>query len=72
MFVGVDEVVNVEVWWWSMLKIFLFELKLYWEIGEVLGILDFERGVKVFGSCFFYYKGLGVCLEWVVYNFMLD
>lgn len=72
VFVGVGEEENVEVCCWSELRIFVFELKLYWEVVENLGILDFECGVKVVGSCFVYYKGLGVCLECVLYNFMLD
>ena len=51
---------------------FSFEPKPHWEIGEALGILDFERGAKVSGSRFLYYKGLGARLERAVYNFMLD
>lgn len=70
--VGLDEEDNVEICCWSELCIFVFELKLYWEIVENLDILDFECGVKVVGSCFVYYKGLGVWLECVVYNFMFD
>ncbi len=42
------------------------------EIAEELGILDFERGAKVSGSRFVYYKGLGARLERALYNFMLD
>ena len=38
---------------------FSFEPKPHWEIGEALGILDFERGAKVSGSRFLYYKGRG-------------
>ncbi|CAK8054671.1 serine--tRNA ligase [Eupransor demetentiae] len=47
-------------------------IKPHWEIGENLGILDFERGAKVSGARFLYYIGDGARLERAVYNFMLD
>lgn len=47
-------------------------LKAHFEIGEDLGILDFQRGVKVSGARFLYYVGAGARLERAVYNFMLD
>lgn len=46
--------------------------KNHWEVAEALDILDFERGAKVSGSRFVYYKGLGARLERAVYNYMLD
>ncbi|WHZ32680.1 serine--tRNA ligase [Desemzia incerta] len=70
--VGADEEENVEVRKWGEPQAFDFEPKPHWEIGEDLGILDFERGAKVSGSRFLYYKGLGARLERAVYNFMLD
>ncbi|MFD1420331.1 serine--tRNA ligase [Lactiplantibacillus songbeiensis] len=51
---------------------FDFEPKAHWELGEDLGILDFERGAKVSGSRFLYYIGDGAKLERAVYNFFLD
>jgi seryl-tRNA synthetase len=51
---------------------FDFHPKNHWEIGEDLGILDFERGAKVAGARFLYYVGQGARLERAVYNFMLD
>ncbi|GEL14768.1 serine--tRNA ligase [Pediococcus cellicola] len=51
---------------------FSFKPKAHWEIGENLGILDFERAAKVSGSRFVYYVGLGAKLERAVYNFFLD
>ena len=51
---------------------FAFEPKAHWDIGEDLDILDFERGAKVAGARFVYYKGLGAKLERAEYNFMLD
>lgn len=70
--VGKDEEDNVEVRQWGTPKDLDFEPKPHWEIGESLQILDFERGAKVSGSRFLYYKGLGARLERAVYNFMLD
>ncbi|ALV22321.1 serine--tRNA ligase [Carnobacterium antarcticum] len=70
--VGADEEDNVEIRKWGTPKTFDFETKAHWEIGEDLDILDFERGSKVSGSRFLYYKGLGARLERAVYNFMLN
>lgn len=70
--VGRDEEDNVEVRRWNTPKEFDFAPKPHWEIAETLGILDFERGAKVSGSRFVYYKGLGARLERALYNFMLD
>lgn len=70
--VGKDDSENVEVRRNGTPKEFSFEPKPHWEIGEDLGILDFERGAKVAGSRFVYYKGLGARLERALYNFMLD
>lgn len=70
--IGAGEEENVEVRKWSEPKTFSFEPKPHWEIAETLGILDFERGAKVAGSRFVYYKGLGARLERALYNFMLD
>ncbi len=70
--VGADEDDNVEVRTWGNPADFAFEAKPHWAIGEDLDILDFERGSKVSGSRFLYYKGLGARLERAVYNFMLD
>lgn len=70
--VGEDEDDNVEVRRWGQPFEFSFEPKNHWEVGENLGIFDFQRGAKVAGSRFLYYKGLGARLERAVYNFMLD
>lgn len=51
---------------------FDFEPQAHWDLGEKLGILDWERGAKVTGSRFLFYKGLGARLERALYNFMLD
>lgn len=70
--VGPDESANVELRNVGTPREFDFEPKAHWDIGEDLGILDFDRGAKVSGARFVYYKGLGARLERAVYNFMLD
>ncbi|MGO2082701.1 serine--tRNA ligase [Vagococcus sp.] len=70
--VGEDEDENIEVRRWETPRNFEFEPKPHWEVAENLGILDFERGAKVTGSRFVFYKGLGARLERAIYNFMLD
>lgn len=70
--VGPDESYNEEVKKWGEVRQFDFEPKAHFEIGEDLGILDFERAAKVSGSRFVYYVGMGARLERAVYNFMLD
>lgn len=70
--VGADEDANVEKRRIGTPKTFAQGAKNHWEVAEALGILDFERGAKVSGSRFVYYKGLGARLERAVYNYMLD
>ncbi|MDD2496580.1 MAG: serine--tRNA ligase [Desulfitobacteriaceae bacterium] len=70
--VGLTEEDNVEVRRWGEPPKFDFEPKPHWEIGEKLGILDFERGSKVTGARFTFYKGLGARLERALVNFFLD
>ena len=70
--VGPDESANVEIRKVGTPRKFDFEPKAHWDIGEDLDILDFERGAKVSGARFVYYKGLGAKLERALYNFMLD
>lgn len=49
-----------------------FKPKEHWELGEALGILDFERAAKIAGARFTIYKGWGAKLERALINFMLD
>ncbi|MCK5687783.1 serine--tRNA ligase, partial [Myxococcota bacterium] len=49
-----------------------FEAKPHWELGEDLGILDFERAAKISGARFAVYMGLGARLERALISFMLD
>lgn len=70
--IGKDEDENVEIRRWGTPRIFDFEPKAHWEIGEKLGILDFERGAKLSGSRFVLYRGAAARLERALVNFMLD
>ncbi|SHM78197.1 seryl-tRNA synthetase [Caldanaerovirga acetigignens] len=70
--VGESDADNVEVRRWGELRKFDFDPKPHWELGEALGILDFERAAKITGSRFVVYKGAGARLERALINFMLD
>jgi len=70
--IGLDEKSNVEIRKFGEIRKFDFEIKPHWEIGENLGILDFERASKLSGSRFFLNKALGASLERALINFMLD
>lgn len=70
--VGPDESANVEVRRWSTPRKFDFEVRPHWDIGEIIGALDFERGAKLSGSRFTVLAGCGARLERALLNFMLD
>lgn len=70
--VGSGEADNPVVRAWGEPRKFDFSPRPHWEIGESLDIIDFERGGKVTGARFSFYKGLGSRLERSVINFMLD
>jgi seryl-tRNA synthetase len=70
--IGASEADNVVVRKWGEPPVFSFTPKPHWEIGEALGILDFERGAKLTGARFTLYKGAGARLERALINFMLD
>ncbi len=69
---GKDETENAEIRTFGKLPKFSFNPKNHWEIGEELGILDFERAGKIAGARFALYKGSGARLERALINFMLD
>lgn len=69
---GEDDSANVELRKVGEPTRFDFEPKAHWDIGEDLGILDFERAAKISGARFTVYKGLGARLERAVIQFMLD
>ena len=70
--IGEDESENVEVRRWGEPREFGFDPRPHWEIGERLGVLDFERGARLAGSRFTVVKGWGAKLERALINFMLD
>ena len=49
-----------------------FEQQPHWDLGPQLGILDFERGVKISGSRFYVLKGAGARLQRALIQWMLD
>ena len=70
--VGKDEEDNVEIKRVLEPKRFDFEPKEHWELGEKLGWIDFERGVKLAKSRFSVLKSTAARLERALINFMLD
>ena len=70
--VGDHEDANVEEYTWGELPQFDFEVQAHWDLVANLNIVDFERGAKVAGSRFLFYKGLGARLERALINFMMD
>ncbi|MBA7477141.1 Serine--tRNA ligase [subsurface metagenome] len=70
--VGKDETDNVMVRSWGELPTFDFQPAPHWKLGESLGIIDFERGVKLSGTRFYVLKGAGARLQRVLISFMLD
>lgn len=70
--VGSDENANVQVRSWGTPRVFEFEPKAHYEVGEKLDIFDFVRAGKVTGTRFTFYKGLGAKLERSLISFMLD
>ena len=63
---------NVEVRRWGKPPEFSFTPKAHWDLGPELGIMDFDRAVKITGARFAVYKALGAKLERALINFMLD
>ncbi|WP_294604698.1 serine--tRNA ligase [uncultured Lactobacillus sp.] len=70
--IGPDESYNEEVRKWHEPTKLDFKPKAHWDIGTDLDILDWDRGAKVSGARFVYYKGAGALLERAVFNFFLD
>ena len=70
--VGDDENDNPEVRRWGTPREFDFEAKAHWDLGPELGIIDFERGVKLAHARFYALHGAGARLERALINFMLN
>jgi len=69
---GKDDSDNVVVRTWGEPKTFAFTPAPHWQLGEDLGIIDFERGVKISGSRFYVLRGAGARLQRALIAFMLD
>lgn len=70
--IGQGEADNTEVRKWGNKTDFPFSPLAHWDLGEILDILDFNRGAKITGARFTLYKGAGARLERALMNFMLD
>lgn len=69
---GIDSSENVEVRRWGAIPTFSFSAKPHWDLGEALGILDFDRAAKIAGARFAIMTGAGARLERALINYMLD
>jgi seryl-tRNA synthetase len=69
---GTSAADNVVVRTWGKPTKFAFEPLPHWELGEKLGIIDFQQGVKLAGTRFYVLKGLGAHLQRALISFMLD
>lgn len=69
---GISAEDNVEVRRWGTPRAFDFTPKPHWELGEQLGILNFEQAAKISGARFAVYWDAGARLERALANFMLD
>jgi seryl-tRNA synthetase len=70
--VGASSEDNIILRSWGEPKKFDFTPQPHWDIGEKLGIIDFERGVRISGSRFYILKGLGSKLQRSLINFFLN
>ncbi|MEJ2672516.1 MAG: serine--tRNA ligase [Deltaproteobacteria bacterium] len=70
--VGASAEDNPVVKTWGQAPKFDFPPRAHWDIGENLGILDFERAAKIAGARFALLRGAGALLERALINFMLD
>ena len=69
---GVDETGNVVLRHWGEPTVMDFEAQPHWDLAENLGIIDFQRGVKLSGSRFYTLNGYGARLERAIISWMLD
>ena len=70
--VGATEAQNVEVRRHRDPPVFQFEARAHWDLGPALGVIDFERGVKLAGARFSVLMGAGARLARALINFMLE
>ncbi len=70
--IGKDDTENVEIRRWGDTPTFDFELRDHVEIGETLGIIDFDAGAKTTGSKFYFLRGDAVLLELGLIRYAMD
>jgi seryl-tRNA synthetase len=70
--IGAGDDDNPVVRTWGEPRTFDFTPAPHWTLGESLGIIDFERGVKLSGTRFYVLKGLGARLQRALIAFMVD
>jgi seryl-tRNA synthetase len=70
--IGPDESHNIIVRQVGDLPSFDFQPQAHWDLGEKLGIIDFERGVKISGTRFYILKGAGARLQRALIAWMID
>ena len=70
--IGKDAGSNVEARRWGTAPTLTAPAKSHWELGEALGILDFDRAAKIAGARFAVLTGAGARLERALINYMLD
>jgi len=63
---------NVEIKSWGKKPEFAFPFKNHVELNEKHGLFDFEKGVKLAGSGWPVYKGMGARIEWALICYMID
>ncbi len=70
--IGKDDSENVEIRRWGDIPEFSFEPKDHVQLGESLGIIDFDAGAKVAGSKFYFLRGDAVLLELGLIRYAMD
>jgi seryl-tRNA synthetase len=70
--IGKDDTENVEIRRWGEIPDFSFEPKDHVELGEHLGIIDFDAGAKTTGSKFYFLRGDAVLLELGLIRYAMD
>ncbi|MEM7210841.1 MAG: serine--tRNA ligase [Pseudomonadota bacterium] len=69
---GTDEADNVEIKHWGTPRNFNFAPKEHWELGEQMGVMDFETAAKLSGARFVVLSGALIRLHRALAQFMLD
>ena len=67
-----DKEANVVLRQWGEQPVFDFQPRDHVELVTTLGLIDYERGVKMGGSGFWLYRGIGAQLEWALLSYFVD